>query len=89
MRQSGRTSRIVDFTIDQLFSVGECITTDHYVFEYPDAGEVHLKYFIDKVKARWEAANFYEQKTLSHTIIRIGNTSLVHFKIKLSKDENT
>jgi hypothetical protein len=35
MRQTGRTSRIIDFAVDQLFSCGEVIFTDHTAFEYP------------------------------------------------------
>jgi hypothetical protein len=87
MRQSGRTSRIIDFTIDQLFSVGECIVTDHYVFEYPDAGVRHLTYFIDKVYARYAILNRDENFKLDQTIVRVGKVPMIHFKIVSNKED--
>ena len=54
MRQTGRTSRIIDFTIDQLFSVGEVIVTDHIAFEFENVTNKSLFYFIDRVKDRFE-----------------------------------
>ena len=47
MRQTGRTSRIVDFAIDQLYSVGEVILTDHTAFEYPGITQSKIQFFID------------------------------------------
>ena len=53
IRQSGRTTRIIDFTIEQLCSVGECIITDHTVFEYPNkVTNYYLKEFIKRVNDR-------------------------------------
>lgn len=34
MRQTGRTSRIINFAVEQLWSVGGVIVTDHTSFEY-------------------------------------------------------
>lgn len=34
-RRSGRTTRIANFVVDQLFDVGECIVSDHSIFEDP------------------------------------------------------
>ncbi len=31
-RQSGKTTRIINNVIEQLYSVGQCIATDHTVF---------------------------------------------------------
>lgn len=32
-RQSGKTTRIINNVIEQLYSVGQCIATDHTCFE--------------------------------------------------------
>jgi hypothetical protein len=88
MRQTGRTSRIADFTIDQLFSVGECIVTDHYVFEYPSAGESHLQHFISKVYDRFKVLNYTEHKYLDYSIVKLSKIPMVHFKIKHKENEN-
>ena len=88
MRQTGRTSRIVNFTIDQLFSVSECIVTDHYVFEYPSAGEKHLQYFISKVYDRFGLLNHNENKYLDHSIVKLNKVPMIHFKIKHKEDES-
>ena len=82
MRQTGRTSRIAEFAIDQLFSVGECIVTDHYVFEYPSAGESHLPHFISKVYERFQLLNYNEKKYLDYSIVTVNKIPMVHFKIK-------
>lgn len=88
MRQTGRTSRIVDFTIDQLCSVGECIVTDHYVFEYPVAGPSHLQHFISKVYDRFRLLNHNEKRYLDYSMVKLSKVPMVHFKIKHKEDEN-
>ena len=88
MRQTGRTSRIVDFTIDQLYSVGECIVTDHYVFEYPTAGPSHLQHFISKVYDRFRLLNHNENKYLDYSMVKLSKVPMIHFKIKHKEDES-
>jgi hypothetical protein len=86
MRQSGRTSRIADFAIDQLYSVGECIVTDHIIFEYPSLKSRHLQNLIDKVRFRFEMTS-YGNSTVSHEIIKMGKVPMVHFKIIIKKKD--
>jgi len=38
-RRSGRTTRIANFVVDQLFETGECIVSDHYTFEQVVRGD--------------------------------------------------
>ena len=34
LRQTGRTTRIVQHVVEQLYSVGTCVATDHIVYEF-------------------------------------------------------
>ena len=81
-RQSGRTTRIVDFVIEQLHSVGQCIVTDHTVFEYPGRVKNNsIKEFVDKVKRRIQFQT-NGKKSCSGKIKKVDNIKIVHFKIK-------
>jgi hypothetical protein len=92
MRQTGRTSRIVDFAIDQLFSCGNVIVADHYVFESdsPKRANDHL---IDLVYRRWESCHSHNLPHLKLEFYResvrnkIGNTNkpfeAIHFYLEL------
>jgi hypothetical protein len=82
MRQSGRTTRIIDFTIQQLFSVGECIVTDHAAFEYPDQmRNAILENIIERVKTRLETQS-YGRLTCEGTIERVNKIKVIHFITK-------
>lgn len=51
MRRSGRTTRIKNFIVDQLMSVGGCVATDHTSFEHgvlPLATFRHLIMAVEK-----------------------------------------
>jgi hypothetical protein len=80
MRQSGRTSRIVNFVVEQLFSVGRCIATDHIVFEYDKTTQVHIKDFIEKVERRIYADSYGRMK-VSSKIIKVDDVYMVDFKL--------
>lgn len=49
-RQTGRTTRIVNHVVNELFSVGGCIATDHTVFEYEKVPLTGLQCFIERVE---------------------------------------
>lgn len=52
LRRSGRTTRIANFVVDQLFDVGECIVSDHSVFEdpaWPVTRLNHLSGVVEKI----------------------------------------
>jgi len=78
MRQTGRTSRIVDFAVNQLFSVGQVIITDHIAFEYPNTTKTMISYFIDEVKDKFRFAS-RGRMSCSADIINVKGTYVVHF----------
>lgn len=80
MRQTGRTSRIVDFVVDQLFQTGQCITTDHIAFEYKISMR-QLENFITKVLDRIEKASHGSLKA-EFNIQKVNDIYVVHFKTK-------
>ena len=49
MRQTGRTTRIVQYVAEQLYNVGTCIATDHIVYEYTPTFKM-LHHFREKVE---------------------------------------
>ena len=80
-RQTGRTTRIIDFVIEQLHSVGECIVTDHTVFEFPDKGlRSALADFIEKTNRRLEFQTS-RRKSCTGTILKADKFNIVHFKM--------
>jgi len=87
IRQSGRTTRIMDFTIEQLCSVGECIITDHTVFEYPGKiTNAYLKEFIKRVNDRlqYQTSGY---KSCKGEIKKLDDIKVVHFKLKQNKED--
>ena len=51
MRRSGRTTRIKNFIVEELFSVGGCVATDHTVFEHPELNtRTSLQHLIKHVE---------------------------------------
>jgi hypothetical protein len=80
MRQSGRTSRIVDFAVDQLFSVGQVIVTDHVVFEYPESNtRQSVEFLTEKVRKRIEVSS-YGTLGVNWKIEKFRGINVVHFK---------
>jgi hypothetical protein len=83
-RRTGRTTRIVNFAVEQLHSVGEVIVTDHTVFEYPGANtKDNLIHLVELVKQK---VNSLEIK---YEFIMIGGFNYVKLSIlKLKSKEN-
>jgi len=81
MRQTGRTSRIVDFAVDQLFSVGNVLVTDHIAFEYPKTTKNQMGYFIDRVKRRILESS-HGRLSCEADIVKIKDFYAVHFVSK-------
>lgn len=77
-RNTGRTSRIVDFTIDQLLSIGEVIITDHVCYEFKNQVN-HTIHFTEYVKFRYDLLKY--PKILQYEIITVNNIKLIHFKL--------
>lgn len=64
MRQTGRTTRIVNFAIEQLLSCGNVIITDHAIFE---GHEKANRLLVDKVYDHWNTMRYRET---DHFILR-------------------
>ncbi len=89
MRQTGRTSRIVDYITTQLFEVGQCIATDHIIFEFKITNNHMLNYLIDKVKKNVEFKS-NGKDTIRHEIIEVGANGekfmMVYFKMIMTNE---
>ena len=86
-RQSGRSTRIINFIIEQLLSVGECICTDHVAFEYK--GKINKKdcnEFADRVKFNLNYQLYRKNKKFSYEIHKINDVLFIYFK--LTQKEN-
>lgn len=69
-RQCGKTTRIINNVIEQLYSVGQCIATDHTCFEHESPTKEMVEYFIEKVKYRVEVQS-YGSKTVNTDIVLV------------------
>jgi len=78
MIKSGRTTRIADFVIDQLHSVGRCICTDHIAFEYDNINQDSLKHLIELVE-RGIYLSTNGNKILNHQIVRVNGIYVIDF----------
>ena len=79
-RKSGRTTRIANFVVDQLFDVGECIVSDHSVFEDPSFPMEKLRH-LSRIVERMAEAQSNGEMLVDSRIIRIEGTkyNVVHF----------
>jgi len=81
LRQSGKTTRIANFVIDQLHSVGEVIVTDHTSFEFPDIDNMSsIRNLIEKVE-KLDAANSPGNRRIEFEIFDSQNTKLIRFRM--------
>ena len=89
MRQSGRTSRTVDFVVDQLYQCGQAIATDHIAFEYK-ISMAKLENFITKVIDRINSSSYGSLK-VEYNIQKVNDIYVVHFRtvrtVKTNKDD--
>ena len=81
-RQTGRTTRIVNFAVDQLFSVGEVIITDHTVFEYENVPLSAIKLFRERVEREVGFRSLGTIKIESN-IDKVFGRSVLQFKVKI------
>ena len=81
LRQTGKTTRIANFVIDQLHSVGEVIVTDHTSFEFPESSNTSsINNLIEKVE-KFDAANSPGNRKIEWEILDVQGVKLVRFKI--------
>jgi hypothetical protein len=84
LRQTGRTSRIVDFAIDQLFTVGSTIVTDHTALESSLVGynlDPSIDNLIHRIHDRFRFYNTSPNKKLAHRKIKADNIPMVRFEV--------
>jgi hypothetical protein len=85
MRATGRTSRIVDFVVDQLFQHGQCVSTDHITYENDRISMTELIPFVTKVIERIKHSTQEKNKAI-YNIQKVNDIYVVHFK--MVKNEN-
>ena len=84
MRQSGRTTRIVQYVAEQLYNVGTCIATDHIVYEYTPTFKM-LQYFKEKVEREIEVkSNGYN--SVKSTQITVDGIPYIKFELKTNEE---
>ena len=87
LRRTGKTTRIANFVIDQLHSVGEVIVTDHSSFEFPESNVTSsLQLLIDKVE-KLDAANSPGNREIEHEFVEVGGIKLIRFKLRFKYDK--
>ena len=79
MRQTGRTSRIVKHVIEQLYSVGTCVATDHVVYEYIPTIQM-LKQFEEKVRREISFAS-NDSKKIKTTHLKVDEIPYIKFEV--------
>lgn len=85
MRQTGRTSRIADFAINQLFETGQCIVTDHIAFEYDSLSMRNLENLITKVLDGVKYKS-YGSKKGQYKIHKVEEIYVVHFRMTKNEE---
>lgn len=86
-RQSGRSTRIINFIIEQLLSVGECICTDHVAFEYKDKiTKSHCENFANMVKGKLNY-RLYQNQKFKYKIHKINDIKFIHFILEEKASE--
>jgi hypothetical protein len=79
MRQTGRTTRIVQYVVEQLYNVGVCVATDHTVYAY----EPKLSMLIHFKEAVKREIDFRSQgsKKIKTKDIKIEGIPYVKFEV--------
>ena len=79
LRQTGRTTRIVQHVVEQLYSVGTCVATDHIVYEFAPKIKM-LKPFKEKVRQEVKFRS-HGSKKVKTTKLKIGEIPYVKFEL--------
>ena len=82
VRQTGRTSRIIDFTVNQLFETGAVIITDHISFEFETTFK-QLDHFVQQVYRRVDLhLRGRKNKRLKHKYTKIDSIPVIIFTLE-------
>ena len=79
LRQTGRTTRIVQHVVEQLYGVGTCIATDHIVYEFTPEIKM-LKHFKEMVEREVQFRS-YGSKTVKTSHMNIEGIPYVKFEL--------
>ena len=85
MRQTGRTTRIVQYVVEQLYSVGTCVATDHVAYEFGVTRQI-LSHFEEKVRREMDLRSYGSNK-IKTTYLKVGEIPYIKFEIVKSKSE--
>ena len=80
MRQTGRTTRIVQHVVEQLHNLGTCVATDHVVYEYPNSKSSMLDYFKEKVEREVELRS-YGSKKVNTSHVEVDGVPYMKFEL--------
>jgi hypothetical protein len=81
IRQAGKTSRIADFAVDQLYSVGEVIVTDHTVFEYPTSNTQNsLIHLFEIIERKFDTSNYQRKWYLDFELHKVKGFNVAYIK---------
>jgi hypothetical protein len=86
MRQTGRTTRIVQYVAEQLYNVGTCIATDHIVYEYTPTFKM-MQHFKEKVEREIEVKS-NGSNSVKSTQITVDGIPYIKFELKTNKMTN-
>jgi len=79
MRQTGRTTRIVHHVVEQLYSVGTCIATDHGVYEFEATRQI-LNHFEEMVKREMDFRS-HGSKKIKTTHLKVEEIPYIKFEV--------
>ena len=82
MRQTGRTTRIVQYVIEQLYSVGTCVATDHVAYEFGATRQI-LNHFEEMVRREMELRS-YGSKKIKTTHLKVEEIPYIKFEVVYS-----
>jgi hypothetical protein len=84
LRQTGRTTRIVQHVVEQLYSVGTCVATDHIVYEFAPKIKM-LKHFKEMVEREVQFRS-YGSQTVKTSHLNIEGIPYVKFELVNKKN---
>jgi hypothetical protein len=82
MRQTGRTTRIVQYVVEQLYSVGTCIATDHVAYEHGITRQI-LNHFEEMVRREIELRS-HGSKKIKTTHLKVEEIPYIKFEVVYS-----
>jgi hypothetical protein len=85
MRQTGRTTRIVQYVVEQLYSVGTCVATDHVAYEFGATRQM-LSHFEEMVRREMDLRSHGSNK-INATYLKVGEIPYIKFEVVKSKSE--